>query len=133
MFGGRAFEVKYLDLLIKKMQRIGYSLSTGLRKPMDDSKAYIDKMIPPYPPPPPNSTYTRTGELGNQMISEVRPLGSSVVMYLGSKVPYSPLVIKEKTQARIHRGRWWTIEQVLEKARDGVLRIFEDTVKRWMA
>lgn len=70
-----------------------------------------------YPPPPPNSPYRRTGELGRSIYGEVRTLNSGPVGVIGTNLKYAPYVIDQKNQAWMHKGRWWTIQGKIKQYR----------------
>ena len=85
--------------------------------------------------------YKRTGILGasiNSMageapgaLSRVEPLGSGVKGVVGTSIKYGPYVISNKRQARIHQGRWWTLQDVFVKAQSGIADIYRKMVARW--
>lgn len=129
---GRAVNIVGLDLLIAKLTRIGYTLENGMGAPMRDSQEVLKTNTPPYPPPPPGSTYVRTYKLRDSIHYSVQPLGSTVVMTMSVGVEYGPYVVGEKTQARIHKGRWWTVEKVVRDSRNDIVRVFEEWVRKFM-
>jgi hypothetical protein len=117
--------------VMAKFRRLEQGLSpSGMVSTVDSAAKYVHSQVPPYPAPPVNSRYRRTGTLGREIYDRVRSLGSSVVGVVGSPTVYAPYVIWRNTQAWMHRGRWWTLQDVLEKSRDGVVRIFEDAIRR---
>jgi hypothetical protein len=63
-----------------------------------------------YPPPPPNSSYRRTGTLGRTW--HVKRQGSNAVV--GNPTPYAPYVQSESQQAWMHEGRWQTDKDVIQ-------------------
>lgn len=129
---GRIVEIQYLDLLESKLKRIRTSIEWGMGKAMRDSKEFMLKAVPPYPPPPPFSKYVRTFRLKNSINAEVQPMGSTVVMFITADTEYAHWVVDKNKQAGIHRGRWWTLQGVLESTRDGVIKIWQNHVKKWM-
>lgn len=80
------------------MERIGARLRTELAK---------------YPPPPPNSTYRRTGTLGRSWTHTVQTSLIAATAIIGNNIPYAPDVQGEGMQAEIHQGRWQTEQEVL--------------------
>jgi hypothetical protein len=75
-----------------------------------------------YPPKPPESTYRRTGTLGRLWTSAARVVeenvsGAFVVGRVGNATPYGPYVQDPKEQAKVHRGRWKTTEQIVQEHR----------------
>lgn len=72
-----------------------------------------------YPPPPPGSTYRRTGTLGRLWTSaqhQIRVSGNALEGRIGNATPYGPYVQSQAKQAAIHQGRWKTIEQIMKEA-----------------
>lgn len=96
--------------------------------------------VPPYPPPPPDSVYRRTGSLGRTLgssesggasgrrpdIFTVKRLGAGMEGRFGTRLRYAPYVIGDNTQARVHRGRWWTMKDIAVRAQAKITRIFND-------
>jgi hypothetical protein len=64
-----------------------------------------------YPPPPPESTYRRTGTLGRSW--HVKRQGSSAIV--GNPTPYAPYVQSESQQAWMHEGRWQTDADAIQE------------------
>jgi hypothetical protein len=101
----------------------------------------VQSRIPPYPPPPPNSTYVRTGTLGRVItawsgsfpgaLTRVESLsGGGSIGYIGGNLEYIAAVIGEGQQADAHAGRWYTLESVLRESRPGIFDIFRDAVRK---
>ena len=67
-----------------------------------------------YPPPPPNSTYRRTGTYARRWTFEPRRTLFSVGVEVGNITEYGPYVGDPELQADIHRGRWQTTADALE-------------------
>lgn len=82
--------------------------------------------VPAYPPPPLGSRYVRTFNLQDALtstrdthamsLSEVRRLSDGVEVVYGVS-GYGPHVVGPGVQAWMHRGRWWTLLDVLRRAR----------------
>lgn len=124
----RVSAIRGLQELIKKFERLNERM-WEMPRVAQDAEKYLRSQVPPYPPPPPNSTYHRTGDLGRSIHTEVQKLGAQVVTSLSVGVDYGPWVVDERRQARVHRGRWWTLQEVLRKSRDGVVRLYEDFIR----
>ncbi|GJM42794.1 MAG: hypothetical protein DHS20C20_30760 [Ardenticatenaceae bacterium] len=88
------------------MQKAGARLRTELAK---------------YPPPPPNSTYRRTGKLGRSWTHRVNVNIVTTTALIGNNTPYAPDVQGEGMQAEIHAGRWQTDKQVLDNNADYIV------------
>lgn len=86
-----------------------------------------------YPPQRPGSWYRRTGTLGRRWTSgqpQVRAGGGSIVGRYGNNTEYAPFVQGDDMQARIHRGRWQTDEQVARELAGEIARDFEREIER---
>lgn len=122
--------------LERKFEKAGRDLRPELEQTTDRAVKYVHSSVPGYPPPPAGSTYERTGTLGRSLTTEVRALGGDVVGAIGTNVVYSPWVISDEPamgagpQAWMHVGRWWTLQGVVEKARDAVVGIYREMVQR---
>ena len=77
----------------------------------------------PYAPPPPNSTYRRTGKLGRAWSSRRQALLEHAFI---NSSGYASYVIGRGQQARIHRGRWWEAETAVE---DEIPPLLDDVVE----
>lgn len=81
----------------------------------------VHQNLPPYPAPPASSSYVRTGKLGQSITTEVTTQGSDVVGVIGSDIPYAPYVVGSgDEQAWMHAGRWWQLDNVVEKNLDAI-------------
>jgi hypothetical protein len=125
-----SIEIGGLDGLIARIRKAGADLMPTMRRAMSESMFYVHSKVPPYPAPPAGSTYRRTGTLGRSIGVEVRSLGSEVVGVIGTPIVYAPYVISSAMtqdgrgpQARVHEGRWWTLQKVVFNAIDEVRRI----------
>lgn len=83
------------------MNRIGARLRTFMAK---------------YPPPPPNSSYRRTGRLGRAWTHEVKAGLFSIETIIGNNTPYAPDVQGAGTQSEVHVGRWQTDADALRQS-----------------
>ena len=130
-----------IERLTEKLVRIQVGIQPVGERSMLEAIEYIHQETPAYPVRPPASTYVRTGTLGRSVhgmrgdaegsLSRVeRGLGSDVVGFVGTNIEYAPWVISEDKQAKMHRGRWWTLQGVVRKSWAGVRRIFERNYSR---
>lgn len=128
------------DQVEVKLGRIKAGIGPESQRAMKRAVLYVHSQTPPYPPPPPGSRYRRTGTLGRTItamgsasgpaLSRVETAGGTVVGYVGSSVKYAGYVIDEENQAWMHKGRWWTLQSVVAKSRDGIRRIFDDAISK---
>jgi hypothetical protein len=121
--------IKGMEQLSNKMGRIAREMDSEIRKATDKAMKYAHSQVPPYPPKPANSTYTRTGTLGRRMYTQVRPLGQETVGVIGNNTEYAPFVIDENRQAR-QNSHWWTLQAVVEKAWPGMVEMFREAIRR---
>lgn len=104
-----------------KLNRLGQTIA-ALDAPKEESLNLLLERMTDYPPPPANSTYNRTGDLGNSW--EVDLAGSRV----HSDIYYGPFVQDYEEQASIHRGRWQTTQSVAAEEEDNIVGIYERAI-----
>lgn len=125
--------IKGLDELLKKYSQLS-DLKPELRKVTDKATKYVWGEIPSYPSKPPASDYRRTGTLGRTMYSEVKEIGNDIAGVVGNNTTYAPWVISAERigsrgpQAGFNR-HWYTLQSVVEKAKSGVIQIYENWIK----
>lgn len=125
-------QIKGLDELQKKIANLA-DLKDGLKKTTQKATLFVWGEIPPYPSV--TSDYRRTGTLGRTMYSEVKELGSEVVGVIGNNTVYAPWVISSERignrgpQAGFHSDKWYTLQGVIQKAKNGVIQIYEKWIK----
>ena len=122
--------IEGLDELIAKFKHIEGNVKPALVKAMDRSMKHVHSSVPPYPAPPPTSTYVRTELLGRSIGTEVKSLGAAIVGTIGTPTVYAPFVISKGEQAKVHRGRWWTLQQVVIDASDEILGFFQAALQK---
>ncbi len=89
-----------------------------------------------YPPPPENSTYVRTGDLGRSWGAQSPIGGISGLMGVieSTDVPYAGFVERDPSlgdphQALIHRDRWQTDVQVVNESAEEIGRDFTAAIQ----
>ena len=117
-------------------ERRAVRLPSALRSEADHSMTYLKDRVPPYPPPLPLSRYSRTGTLGRNYYTDVKPLGAySIVGVLGNRTEYAPVVISSEVvgglgpQAAVHAGRWFTLQEHLSTHSRQVMGFFTSAVR----
>ena len=85
-----------------------------------------------YPPPPPDSTYRRTGTLGKSWTKKVSGGPAGWLAGVGSRLGYAPYVQDEARQAKVHQGRWQTVQSVAKDRRDEVVRFVVRAIGGWL-
>lgn len=134
MLGFRISGEKRVIRKVEQLQR----LDKKLQPAMKDAVLYVHSTTPGYPPAPVGSRYHRTGTLGRSVttmqgqapgaLSRVEPISKGVVGVVGTNVKYGKFVIDRRRQARWNRGRWWTLQGVVDKAKPGIKRILEKAI-----
>jgi hypothetical protein len=103
-------------------------LETALLRATQNSLDVLLGEVTQYPPPPPRSRYKRGGpgsqNLGQQWFTEIEETSEGLLGLLGNNVSYGPYVQSEARQARVHRGRWDTVEGIAREQLDLIERIF---------
>jgi hypothetical protein len=133
-----SLRIKGMAELNRHLDKIsGAGLLVELKSTTQKAVIYALSKVPPYPPPPPMSTYRRTGGLGRSITGDVKQLGSQTVGVIGTDVISAPWVIGHKKlpdgrgpQAWMHKGRWWTLRDVVFGAHDGIRQIYRDMIQR---
>lgn len=125
--------------LADRLEKMRAQYPDGIRRTMAEAIYYVHSTVPPYPSKPEGSTYRRTGTLGRSINTEVRSVGTEMIAAIGTNVVYAPWVISSEPvagppaagpQARVHVGRWWTLQKVVENARGKVDEIISRFIAR---
>ena len=133
-----SYEIKGLDKLNKKLKGMEREqIRKTLVSTTDKAVKYVHSQVPPYPAPPPASRYRRTGTLRRSINTQVKEVGSEIQGLIGTPIEYAPWVISSETvpevgagpQARVHKGRWYTLQDVVKKSLGEVKRIYSKMVK----
>jgi hypothetical protein len=129
-------QVDGADNLLHGLQRMmaASTRAQPMQRLVDRVRARLEK----YPPPPPASTYVRTGDLGrgwsNGLVA-ADALGTNqymdqVSIELHNPVEYAPYVQDEEHQAAVHRGRWTTAQQALKDETDSFLEDLSQSIEQ---
>lgn len=79
-----------------------------------------------YPPPPPNSTYVRTGHLGRSWRLAYSHGRQATLFSFVNPATYAVYVQGSPSeQAAIHRGRWTPAQEIIERRRSAIVREWE--------
>lgn len=106
-----------LSGLERLQQKLGKAVAQEtLQAPLERAIERIKARLQTYPPERPGQAYERTGNLGRGWTSSIGPLGAT----LTNRVPYGPWVQGDQSQARVHRGRWLTTQQVADKEQPAI-------------
>jgi hypothetical protein len=116
-------EVRGLD---EAQRRLDANLDRVLRRGTRRAIEHVRAVLATYPPKPPGSTYDRTGSLGRAWAVEVRGLAGNIVGIAGNTMPYAPKVQDLQEQRDVHRGRWPTVQGVVQKEAGSITNIYQD-------
>jgi hypothetical protein len=131
MTEGYNFEIKGLDKLNAKLKGLkGEQIHKLLKSTTDKAVKYVHSQVPPYPAPKP--TYQQKGTLGRSINADVREVGSEIQGFIGTPIKYAPWVISSEAvpevgagpQAWMHKGRWYTLQDVVKKSLAEVKRFY---------
>lgn len=112
-------EVEGAKELIRLMKQFPDVVKREIRTVMDKGLLLMQADAADYPPPPPGSTYRRTGTLGRLWTSAQHRFtvkGDVLEGRIGNATPYAHEVQSAASQAVYHQGRWKTVEQIMEEA-----------------
>lgn len=128
-----------LDELMRRMAAMPEKVDEGMQEAMSQTLLVMSESIPGYPEPPQNSSYRRTGTLGRTLgssfeggksgtpaIYAVEKIGYSWEGRFGTNLNYAPWVVGDNTQAKAHKGRWWVLSSVAEKAMPKIERVWQN-------
>lgn len=136
-------EVRGLARLNTKLGRAG--ANQILERPMAKSLAIVEGVLKTEPPPRPGQRYIRgrgptnaagvvireTSEhLSATWSSNVTQSPSGVRGQLRNNVSYAPWVVSDQWQAWMHKGRWTTDVQAIDRNMDRIRQIFNDEVAK---
>ena len=125
-----------VDELDRKLAKIKGDIKPEVLRTTKKAVQYLHGQVPGYPPPPPLSTYRRTGTLGRSLTAKATPTGTGAVGRIGTVTSYAPDVISDEAvggrgpQAPVHRGRWYTLQGVVRSCRAAVIGFYEEMVRK---
>lgn len=130
-------EVTGLHELQERMAAFPVELAKASAVTMAGALLTLHENVPPYPDPPEDSTYIRTGTLGRSLgasigggssgepdIFTIKKIGSGFEGKFGSHLNYAQYVIGDDTQAAVHSGRWWNMRFIANRASLKIERLF---------
>lgn len=142
-------EIEGVEDLARKFDAAGQVMV--LRPPMVRGLARLEDPIKTYPPPIASGHWAanttprqrraffallrtrrisgkRTGTLGRRWTSRITEKGVNLEGEWGNVTTYAPFVQGEETQARFHRGRWITDQQVIDRNRQAIVDDFGQAI-----
>lgn len=100
-----------------------------LKTPATLTGATLQKELATYPPPPANSSYTRTGTLGRRWAADIGVKPFNALSIVSNTTSYAPFVQGDDTQARIHQNRWRTDVQILDQNTEKIVGFYLDAIE----
>lgn len=117
-----------VDAVIRKLGSVkGVAM---LEKPMQESLYKIQSDMQAYPAQPSGTKYIRTGTLGRRWTTRIDRASSGLHGSVGNNTSYAPWVQSQRFQATVHRGRWQTDQQVVDRLRPWIERRFSQAIDR---
>ena len=114
--------IKGVDELVAKLGKAA-AIET-LRPPMKRAVVRLQRGMAEYPTLRAGSSYVRTGTLGRRWTTRVLRSAGGLRGKVGNNTSYGPFVQSRQFQASIHRGRWQTDEQVVERNEGAIVQDF---------
>lgn len=121
------------DEIVAALRQSPQIVGQEAKKASDASLLMLVGDLKQYPPAPPASAYVRTMTLGRTWAAASpawKTTGSGFEGRIGNPTPYAPEVQGQGTQARVHRGRWRTDEDVIEGNYDRIKAYFAAAAQR---
>ena len=130
-------EVKGLQELINKVGRITPEIQRAMDKTMEASLNTLHENVPSYPRKPEASSYIRTGTLGKSIgmnnakptVYSIKGSGAKIEGRFGTDLSYAKYVIDPDRQAYMHRGRWWTTDNIVKASKSKILRLWDKMIQ----
>ena len=122
--------IKGVDAAVKKLGKAA-AIKT-LQAPMQRSVMRLQRDMAEYPTQRPGSAYRRTGTLGRRWITSVSRKGGGLVGKVGNNTTYGPFVQSSQFQARVHRGRWQTDADVMDRNKAAIEADFARAIREAM-
>ena len=111
----------------RTLDRAPAQVDHAMRGGMEDATSYLSLIVKRYPSQRNGSTYTRTNTLMRSWSRRIEGSGTQIRGIVGSNAamaPYNRYVMDRERQAVVHRGRWDTVQDVVERERDQVAHFF---------
>lgn len=111
----------------RTLDRAPAQVDHAMRGGMEDATSYLLTIVKRYPSQRNGSTYVRTNTLMRSWSRRIEGAGLSMRGIVGSSAaiaPYNQFVMNRDVQAAVHRGRWSTVQDVVELNRAQVAQFF---------
>lgn len=104
-------------------------LASALNGTLNDASALLLRTLRAYPPQRPGSPYIRTKMLDRSWSRQFSGSGLDRSVVIGSNeniAPYNREVQDREKQARVHQGRWQTVQDVAEQHERNIGHMLEE-------
>jgi len=98
-------------------------------RPMQRAVYLLQNRMANYPAQRAGSSYVRTGTLGRLWTTKVESSATRVTGLVGNKLEYAPFVQSRQLQSRVHRGRWQTEMDVIERSEREIIGLFRAAIE----
>jgi hypothetical protein len=127
-----ALAIRGMDQLVAKLGR-AKAMQT-YEPPMQRAVLRVQRPMQEYPPPPPHSTYRRTGTYGRRWITRVESSSAGLTGRVGNNVYYGPFVGSSIFQTATHRATGWTTDaEALKQNEAAILADFAQVADKALA
>lgn len=120
--------IEGIDAIVKRLDSA--TATATLQRAMLRSVHLLQNRMALYPSQRAGSTYVRTGTLGRRWTTAVETKGTTIRGRVGNNTSYGPFVQSKAFQASIHRGRWQTDQDVMDRSLTTIQGYFEDEIGR---
>lgn len=96
----------------------------------DDIGDDIVSQMQEYPPPPENSTYTRTGRLGQGWYKSITTPASGIYLRIRNRVYYAQYVQGEKQRELFAWIGWRTLKSIVDPLRKSIRKDIQSIINR---
>lgn len=118
-----------IDQLMRKLNNM-QDVNEVLRPPMQRAVFRLQRDMANYPPARPSSSYVRTGTYGRRWTTAINESNQGLTGKVGNNTVYGPFVGSQQFQAAVHRNRWLTDAQAVERNRARIVADFEQAIQR---
>ena len=126
-------EIVVQDAAVRAMlDRAPSQIDRALRGAVEDAQSLLMRQVTTYPPQRPGSAYRRMNTLRGSWGRRIEGHGSGITGYVtsnGNVAPYNRLVQDRTRQARVHRGRWQTAQDVAERSAGQINDMFAARIR----
>ena len=122
-----SIKIDGIDKVLRKLGTVrGQDM---LAEPMEASLRILQADMQNYPVQRTGSTYIRTGTLGRRWaIAPIERTGNGLHGRVGNNTEYAPFVQSNILQSAVHRGRWQTDAQVVQRRRAWIVARFKRAI-----